>query len=149
MPLQDQRLLSYLRWVSCLTDLGIKAELVYEFPVSVRFISPQQIPGAFESCGFPLQRGRPRALEQHTAPLWSSADAADLSFTPSPSIHSLTLSQPGAPLLSVRTRARGGRRSIICMVQKEEGRLTEVHRLFFPLALARHANEQRHMWLCD
>lgn len=67
------------------------------------------------------------------------------------SIHSFSNSFPARCPSPLRQNqgSGGGRRSIICLVQKEEGRLTEVHRLFFPLALARHANEQRHMWLCD
>lgn len=46
-----------------------------------------------------------------------------------------------------------GQKLFTCLVQKEEALqsvcLTKASHLFLPLALACHANEQQHMWLCD
>lgn len=136
-------------------QIGIRREI----PLTATFISHQEIPGPFELCRFPRHRGAVRGLEQHAAPLWSAADTATLSFTLcvhvllQSFIHLLTFSHPGAPLCCTRTALSEwgpvGQRSHVCLARREEGHLGEVQSLFLPLALACHANEQQHMWLCD
>ena len=128
-------------------ESGSKGEFLYEFPPSVTFTSPQEITGAFNRAAS-RQREGAEGLEQQidpSDPLLTVQTWALLCvcFTP----HSFVcwlFSKPGAPICPNEVKGHS-----FAWFIKRRGRPHKSLRLFFPLALACHANEQQDMWLSD